>query len=265
MSNLYFRLPAENLTAGGITLKFIMKSFGGDMPNISFKTLGGSLWWDTFVRIGEYRIQQNLVTGHARILDDDDVRVAWGSISAMKQKLSRLADKDFIRPGDILGIKRPAGYEHYAVYIGEDRVIHFAADNSDFGKAYVHEAPMDEFLNGQDRFFVLEFGSGKGRPNKLWTSTTNGIISPPSGLDLPDLTSYNFNVYSPEETIERAKSVIGANEHNFRTKYNLILNNCEHFVIWCKTGQKRSLQIEDFFEKLLSAAEMTYYYRGTIY
>jgi len=106
---------------------------------------------------------------------------------------------------------------------------------------------------------VLEFGSGKGRPNKLRTSTANGIISPPVGLDLSEPKGNSFKVYSPEETIERAKSVIGANEHNFRTKYNLVLNNCEHFAIWCKTGQKRSLQVEDFLERLLGAAKMTYY------
>ena len=78
MSNVYLKLSeGELLDNGGnlITLKLITKAFDGDMPNIPFKTLGGSLWWDTFARIGEYRIQQNLVTGHARILDDDDVRV----------------------------------------------------------------------------------------------------------------------------------------------------------------------------------------------
>jgi len=32
----------------------------------------------------------------------------------------------------------------------------------------------------------------------------------------------------------------------FVLRYNLLLNNCEHFARWCKTGHKRSLQTESF-------------------
>lgn len=27
-------------------------------------------------------------------------------------------------------------------------------------------------------------------------------------------------------------------------RYNLMLNNCEHFAVWCKTGQHRSSQVD---------------------
>ncbi len=49
------------------------------LPNLETPTLGGKqLWGDTFVFAG-WRIQENLVTGHSRLLDPDDVRRAWGT------------------------------------------------------------------------------------------------------------------------------------------------------------------------------------------
>lgn len=35
-------------------------------------------------------------------------------------------------------------------------------------------------------------------------------------------------------------------------EYNLLSNNCEHFVNWCITGEKRSKQVDDFKSKLRS-------------
>ncbi len=47
-----------------------------------------------------------------------------------------------------------------------------------------------------------------------------------------------YKMYSPKETVERALSRVGEN------KYNLLLNNCEHFAIWCKTGVSESYQVK---------------------
>lgn len=41
-------------------------------------------------------------------------------------------------------------------------------------------------------------------------------------------------------TLRRAMSRIG------EQRYNLLFNNCEHFANWCKTGQHRSTQVEDY-------------------
>lgn len=43
----------------------------------------------------------------------------------------------------------------------------------------------------------------------------------------------------PDMVIERARSRLGEN------KYHLTFNNCEHFAVWCKTGQARSEQVKD--------------------
>ncbi len=48
-------------------------------PKIPVKTLGGLQFWsDTYIHAG-WRIQTNLISGHFRLLDPDNVRHSWGS------------------------------------------------------------------------------------------------------------------------------------------------------------------------------------------
>ncbi|GAA4718383.1 hypothetical protein GCM10023228_26260 [Brevibacillus fulvus] len=45
-------------------------------PNLPIKTAGGKVFWDTLDRRNGWKLQQNRLTGHFRILDPDDVRQA---------------------------------------------------------------------------------------------------------------------------------------------------------------------------------------------
>lgn len=47
--------------------------------NVKFPTLGGQVFWDTLDTRNGYKLQKNSVTGHYRILDDNDWREWWGS------------------------------------------------------------------------------------------------------------------------------------------------------------------------------------------
>ena len=113
-------------------------------------------------------------------------------------------------PGDIIGDPRSlAGYnyEHYGVYIGDNKVIHYMTPNNS-GKAEdgeVCETTLDGHFD-KDKMFVLKFDKEK--------------------------------VLSHEETVKRAKSLIG------EKKYDLISNNCEHFALWCKINIRKSYQID---------------------
>jgi hypothetical protein len=53
----------------------------------------------------------------------------------------------------------------------------------------------------------------------------------------PSLEGFCF---VPSVVIDRAKSRLGEN------RYNLLFNNCEHFVNWCKTGISDSKQVRNF-------------------
>ncbi len=79
--------------AGAVTLCTIFKNsevlqmtFGGDPQDIilslafteyesSEKTMGGKVWWNDIESQDGFRIQQNLVSGHYRILDNLDRRI----------------------------------------------------------------------------------------------------------------------------------------------------------------------------------------------
>ncbi|MGN1339889.1 MAG: hypothetical protein ACI4WS_06320 [Oscillospiraceae bacterium] len=66
----------------------------GSLPNVPTSTMGGEVWWNDLAECNGWRLQQNTLTQHARILDPDDVRRAWGSLSAMKQQFPMLAGTD---------------------------------------------------------------------------------------------------------------------------------------------------------------------------
>ncbi len=60
------------------------------LPNFKMPTLGGvQFWTDRHWRCG-WRIQQNAVTGHYRLLDPDNMRHAWGNRIACEEALEKL-------------------------------------------------------------------------------------------------------------------------------------------------------------------------------
>lgn len=61
--------------------------------NIAIKTAGGTqLWTDHIWREG-CRVQQNALTGHWRLLDEDDVRRAWGTRAQCDTAMEKLKPK----------------------------------------------------------------------------------------------------------------------------------------------------------------------------
>jgi DNA-binding XRE family transcriptional regulator len=58
------------------------------------KTMGGKVWWQEIERAGDFRLQQNLVSQHYRILDKEDRR--WCSSfdgDYIKKRLRELGDR----------------------------------------------------------------------------------------------------------------------------------------------------------------------------
>lgn len=114
-----------------------------------------------------------------------------------------------LRRGDILIVNRIL-YKHYGIYAGNGTVIHYAALNGDFGDDIcIHEAPLEQFAQ-KNEIIVGRFS---------------------------DAFMNTHTVYSPDETVARARSRIGERQ------YNLVTNNCEHFALWCKTGESESFQV----------------------
>lgn len=60
------------------------------MPNIPFPTMGGLLFWRNIAEFNGWKFQQNMITQHARILDSDDVRIAWGTVDEMSRIMEKM-------------------------------------------------------------------------------------------------------------------------------------------------------------------------------
>ncbi len=69
------------------------------LPNLELPTMGGKQFWaDTFIYAG-WRIQENVFTGHSRLLDADDVRHAWGTYEQCLRAFVALRAEQNIEPG----------------------------------------------------------------------------------------------------------------------------------------------------------------------
>ena len=61
--------------------------------NLPTQTVGGTQLWTDFRECWGHRIQQNALTGHYRLLDPDNVRLAWGTKDSCVSELNRLAPR----------------------------------------------------------------------------------------------------------------------------------------------------------------------------
>ena len=57
--------------------------------NVTFKTFGGRQFWGDVRFFRGWRIQQNVITKHYRLLDSEDRRQAWGTLEQCAQKLEK--------------------------------------------------------------------------------------------------------------------------------------------------------------------------------
>ena len=73
-------------------------NFLADPPNVVAPTMGGTQLWGDEIVCGPWRIQSNVVTGHCRLLDPDDVRHAWGGLAVCQRHLDTLKQQGKIPP-----------------------------------------------------------------------------------------------------------------------------------------------------------------------
>ena len=117
-------------------------------------------------------------------------------------------------PGDVLSVNRGI-YKHYGVYVGNDTVVHFSGGEG----------------------FELSAKRACIRKTSLENFRKNDEIQ---------IETRCCESYSRKETVMRALGVVGTE----KGKYALTWNNCEHFANWCRYGEKRSSQVEQFVRKV---------------
>jgi len=102
-------------------------------------------------------------------------------------------------------ISRTTKYRHYGIDLGDGRVVHFV------GESFWIRQDSQICIDTMDIF--LKDG---------YLGIVNDIVP----------------AFSREEVVERALSCVNTNFGG----YTIVDNNCEHFVMWCATGQRISRQ-----------------------
>ena len=104
----------------------------GDNTNIAYWVDPNNDTWITHAYPNGWSIQIHKVNGIGRLISPDQIRVARGTMEALTEKMNRLTSDEFLQPGDIFGTRRSKRkglrriyYEHYGIYIGNHRVIHY--------------------------------------------------------------------------------------------------------------------------------------------
>ncbi len=118
-----------------------------------------------------------------------------------------------------------ANYDHFGIYAGNQQVIHFS-------EGQIRKESMEKFMEDATLTYLTK-------------------------CDVMTFKSDYLSKYSLEDSYARAVSQIG------KTGYDVFNNNCEHFALWCRTGEAYSGQAlgshSDFFshqEQLARAASI---------
>ncbi|KAE9550146.1 hypothetical protein FO519_006633 [Halicephalobus sp. NKZ332] len=132
--------------------------------------------------------------------------------------------------GDLVEFHRPIGrqvaYAHWALYIGffetEHVAVHLSTEHGDFGLEEKTEMRAKMTLNGS---------SAHVRSDPILKIANGQLCRINNSLDS------NHPPFPPNVIYERAIYRLG------KSGYNLIYNNCEHFVKECRYGSAESHQV----------------------
>ncbi|CAG5130583.1 unnamed protein product [Candidula unifasciata] len=116
-----------------------------------------------------------------------------------------------LEPGDRVEFERTF-YSHWGIYIGDGEIIHVKGNKGE--KAEV-------------------------KRESFWNAVKDGLAKKNNSKDA------DWRPLEPEDIVERAKWLIG------KWEYDVVSENCEHLVNWCRYDVKVSEQVDNFIENML--------------
>ena len=103
-------------------------------------------------------------------------------------------------------------YTHHGIYLGNNKVIHYSGLANGLRAGPVEITDLSTFSQGKSTYVM----------------------------------QHNSRTFSHRQTIKRARSRLSED------KYNLLLNNCEHFINWCIYGKASSPQVTKVIIRTIS-------------
>lgn len=132
----------------------------------------------------------------------------WSSMVELWEEVSHEVDFPKLARGSVLRVElnhaKILNFDHFGIYAGNNEVIHFSEKK-------IRKESLKKFIKD--------------------ASWLNG-----NHVDVMTFSSEVTDQISLEESYQRAKSCIGM------VGYDLLEANCEHFALWCRTGDSFSGQ-----------------------
>lgn len=130
------------------------------------------------------------------------------------------------RKGDQLEFHR-GWYSHWAVYIGNEEVIHLAGDEND---------GLNGNINPSHAFTICgkSFNKAVVKRENVWKVVLD------SKVEINNSKDRKCQPRSPHKIVEEAIMKIGD------IGYNVLWKNCEHFAAYCRYGVNWSEQADTF-------------------
>ncbi|KAK3602554.1 hypothetical protein CHS0354_003807 [Potamilus streckersoni] len=123
-------------------------------------------------------------------------------------------------------IEFPRGYySHWAVYIGDGKVVHLTGDEND---------GINGNFDSGNLFTICgqRFNKAYVKVEDFW----NVVLG--SKANINKNKDKKMRPLEKEEIVQRAMSKLG------EIGYNVMWCNCEHFASWCRYGKVKSDQVE---------------------
>ena len=91
LCSIFERSEVLEAAFGGETTDMVMALAFQDSEPSYPKTMGGKIWWKTLEEAPKYKVQQNIISQHYRILDQNDRRIcASFELHAIKIQIKNL-------------------------------------------------------------------------------------------------------------------------------------------------------------------------------
>lgn len=179
--------------------------------NVKTRTLGGVQFWGDMQYFHGWHIQRNVYTGHYRLLDEHDVRHAWGTLEHCRERLAEIRDKEQLpaMSGEVVIVLHGIGRSNKSMVrlAAHLRAKGFFVVNMNYPSTRVsledsagYVRQVVESLEGIDSISVVAFSMG-GLVARAWLGENGGdprlkrivfIGSPHLGADLASLFEENW-------------------------------------------------------------------------